>query len=434
MSMSQDSWPPALKDWVSKCLGMMTDLNRAEAQAELKQVIHDAFVSKSLWTTDWSGMQLQSLIPKPMPVVNNLKRKKTNHAMEPPTTKKQKKNALKKAEASRTFDPNDRAALDRRAQRFQREHEIERQKNLTSQTANLHLSHHPRYAHTPFDQSAEPEGDPNVVDWDRYTIVGTCTELFKDYLRLTSEPKPEQIRPLPILQQAFEQIKIRFRNRAPYNWICNQLKSLRQDLVVQRIKNEFTAKVYESHARMALENNDMVEYNQCQATLKTLYELGIPGAHNEFTAYRILMLLHGRNRSESNLYVGQLTAQQKEDKAVQHALNVQRALALGNYHRLMRLYEEAPNMSAYIMDHFIPRERARALICITRAYKQIPISFLQNELCLETPEGTHQFLQEYGCAIYTPDAKSVDCNTIDQVTLQKTFEQKYRKINIKGAI
>ena len=41
----------------------------------------------------------------------------------------------------------------------------------------------------------------------------------------------------------------------------------------------------------------MVEYNQCQATLKTLYELGIPGAHNEFTAYRILMLLHGRNRS-----------------------------------------------------------------------------------------------------------------------------------------
>lgn len=41
----------------------------------------------------------------------------------------------------------------------------------------------------------------------------------------------------------------------------------------------------------------MVEYNQCQATLKTLYELGIPGKVEEFTAYRILMLLHGRNRS-----------------------------------------------------------------------------------------------------------------------------------------
>lgn len=41
----------------------------------------------------------------------------------------------------------------------------------------------------------------------------------------------------------------------------------------------------------------MVEYNQCQAMLRNLYELGIPGKVEEFTAYRILMLLHGRNRS-----------------------------------------------------------------------------------------------------------------------------------------
>lgn len=46
---------------------------------------------------------------------------------------------------------------------------------------------------------------------------------------------------------------------------------------------------------------DMVEYNQCQATLKTLYELGIPGEVEEFTAYRILMLLHGRNKSGASL-------------------------------------------------------------------------------------------------------------------------------------
>jgi len=83
---------------------------------------------------------------------------------------------------------------------------------------------------------------------------------------------------------------------------------------VQRIKNEFTVQVYEIHARIALESvcfhlianiliflrvtqNDLVEYNQCQATLKVLYDLGIPGKVEEFTAYRILMLLHGRNRS-----------------------------------------------------------------------------------------------------------------------------------------
>ena len=46
----------------------------------------------------------------------------------------------------------------------------------------------------------------------------------------------------------------------------------------------------------------MVEYNQCQATLKMLYELGIPGRVEEFTAYRILMLLHGLNRSGTLCY------------------------------------------------------------------------------------------------------------------------------------
>ena len=37
----------------------MTDANRAEAQSELRQVIADAFTAKSLWTTDWAGVQLQ---------------------------------------------------------------------------------------------------------------------------------------------------------------------------------------------------------------------------------------------------------------------------------------------------------------------------------------------------------------------------------------
>lgn len=37
----------------------MNDANRDEAQAELRQVIADAFTAKTLWTTDWAGVQLQ---------------------------------------------------------------------------------------------------------------------------------------------------------------------------------------------------------------------------------------------------------------------------------------------------------------------------------------------------------------------------------------
>lgn len=55
------------------------------------------------------------------------------------------------------------------------------------------------------------------------------------------------------------------------------------------------------------------------------------------------------------------------DPAVQHALRVQRALSMGNYHTLFDMYIRAPNMGAYIMDHFIDRERAKALVIMTKA-------------------------------------------------------------------
>jgi hypothetical protein len=40
---------------------------------------------------------------------------------------------------------------------------------------------------------------------------------------------------------------------------------------------------------------------------------------------------------------------------------------MGNYHALFEMYLNAPNMGAYIMDHFIDRERAKALLIMTKA-------------------------------------------------------------------
>ncbi|EMD38887.1 hypothetical protein CERSUDRAFT_112615 [Gelatoporia subvermispora B] len=442
--MSSDSWPPQLKDWVARCLGQMTDANREEAQAELRQVISDAYVSKTLWTTDWAGVQLQSLLPKPFPTINsfnNLKRK--IHDGTATSNKKTKKSSISKSASSGASDFNDVAALNRRAARFQREHDIERQKNLRTNGQGYLAS--PSAAHlfqsrsaTPSFDADEPEVNANVPGWDRFTIVGTSREIFKDYLRLTSEPKPEQIRPYEVLQETLAQLKRKWRDKVSYSWICSQFKSLRQDLTVQRIKNEFTVTVYEIHARMALEVGDMVEYNQCQAMLRNLYELGIPGKVQEFTAYRILMLLHGRNRSDLNLYVGQLTNEQKEDPAVRHALDVQRALALGNYHALFELYLNAPNMGAYIMDHFIDRERVRALIVMTKAYRILSLSFVQNELAFDTLATASDFLAEHGAAFFqnpnSPDSeKTLDCKPAG-APLAQVFEEKYRKVQIKGAV
>jgi len=69
---------------------------------------------------------------------------------------------------------------------------------------------------------------------------------------------------------------------------------------VQRIKNDFTVEVYEIHARIALEavrTDWLLRSNQCQTMLRQLYELGIKGHPQEFLSYRIIYLLHTRNRS-----------------------------------------------------------------------------------------------------------------------------------------
>ncbi|KAL0060866.1 hypothetical protein AAF712_012330 [Marasmius tenuissimus] len=449
--MSSESWPPQLKDWVAKCLGQMTDSNKQEAQNELRQLTYTVddglechpvekvpiFARHLPFLVDTPAFR--SLQAKPPPSLN-LKRKIHES---PQSSKKAKKSALKQVTSgTATIDLNDQAALNRRAERFHREHEIERQRlrtNGNSQASlktNYHNSHlFQSRSNSPFGGNDDPGADPNVIDWDRYTIVGTSKEIFKDYLRLTTEPKPEQIRPYNVLQETLIQLKKRWREKCSYAWICNQLKSLRQDLTVQRIKNEFTVQVYEIHARMALESNDMVEYNQCQASLKTLYELGIPGKVEEFTAYRILMLLHGRNRSGESR---QLTPRQKADPAVNHALNVQRALSMGNYHSLFVSYMNAPNMGAYIMDHFIDRERTKAMMVITKVYKTIGVPFIQNELAFDDLESTCKFLEEHKAACYTnPTArdteKIIDCKPA-MSTLTQVYEEKYRRVGIKGAI
>lgn len=228
-------------------------------------------------------------------------------------------------------------------------------------------------------------------------IVGTCQDLEKPYLRLTSAPNPAKVRPPHILRQSLELLKKKWKQDQNYGYICDQFKSMRQDLTVQRIRDEFTVEVYEIHARIALEKGDLGEYNQCQTQLKSLYKLGLKGKPNEFKAYRILYYIHTANRTELNNALADLTPAEKRDPAIKHALDVRSALALGNYHRFFQLYNETPNMGAYLIDMFVGRERLAALCAICKAYKpDVPLRFVTEELYFESDVEAAQFIIDNG--------------------------------------
>ncbi|KAK5987988.1 THP3-like protein [Cladobotryum mycophilum] len=396
-SKSKTEWPESVRRYVQRSFLPQNDdpsVSRAELEAKLKSTIGTAKENGSLYTIDWDSMPLpQALVKADHEVLlkhqagafaspdtlNSRKRKSSDfsndNSSQPPWHFANNRPSLE--DRISYPSPEKRSPLDdTRSSKFQKDaNKRKRRFENEYKAANLSPSPPP------------PASGP---------IVGTCEVLEKKYLRLTAPPVPSNVRPERVLRQTLDLLKKKWRKESNYSYICDQFKSMRQDLTVQRIKNEFTVSVYEIHARIALEKGDIGEYNQCQTQLRSLYAMGLKGNPIEFKAYRILYFIHTANRTGLNDTLADLTTAEKEERPIKHALDVRSALALGNYHKFFQLYLDTPNMGAYLMDMFVARERLAALCNICKAYKpDVKLRFITEELGFESDADAAQFIIDH---------------------------------------
>lgn len=323
--------PPALRSYAERCFATCaTEVERAAMQTKLHGVISSALASGQLHAMAWDQLPVPSLFER------------KREAPPPPAP------PAKKPRQCSPYEAQQRAA---RAERFRKSQQAQQKRGIEDEVRLL-----------------EP-------------VKGTCEALEKDYFRLTSAPDPATVRPERVLTLALTALKSKWKSQSvDYDYACNQLKAIRQDLTVQNIKNKFAIHVYETHARIALENADMNEYNQCQTQLKELHA-AFPGLGHplEFVAYRILYYLYLSTCGESSeAMLAEVPRDAWDDPAVKHALDSLTAVHTGNYAAFFALQATAPNMGTYILDMFAHTIRIDAAYKIAKAFRpSLPLAVVR---------------------------------------------------------
>lgn len=322
---------------------------------------------------------------------------------------------------------------------------------------------------------AYSKSKPDDVLATKNEFVGRSTVLEKPYMRLTAAPKAEDVRPLAVLRKSLAHVKAHYIQNEDFEFANEQLKSIRQDITVQHLRNSFVLEVYETHSRILLENGDLNEFNQCQTMIQSLTSPShsIPWedvsenalqaelrnsmrkkggkrdvlvqseeAADEFGAYSLLydivqnswcdLIIHFASIKKRIDGKAQSVKKSKKSKtvppithgsSVRHAWNVVRSIMHDDYIAFFRLYESAPHMSAYLMDFLVRRVRNMAYVRIIAAYRPtISTESFREALSFRDLEETRQFLKKKG-AIFLNDKQGdppfwVDCKSTYSVYVE----------------
>lgn len=120
--------------------------------------------------------------------------------------------------------------------------------------------------------------------------------------------------------------------------------------------------------------------------------------------------------TETGRMLKQLTTEEKSEGPLEHALKVRNALAQSNYARFFKLYREAPNMGASLIDVFIDKIRLLALrnLAVGFVATGLDLAHITITLAFRNQEESEKFIRDLGCIItVTQDGqmKKMDCRS-----------------------
>jgi hypothetical protein len=387
-SAPKAAWKEEVRNWVQRAFApenVIQGITTEEWRRFLLDFLPKVQASGEIDTIDWSSYptpqqlivaeRTQAAVAQGMAPTNM--NGYTTHQFSLDPSKKRKSGSLEIPESEPVTPPwkKNKRGLEDRITGMSKTQEKKQKKAKAFQNDMTHVKssealerRRQRFGHvSPESSPVRSDDAPASAENPTGPVVGTCQKLEKNYFRLTSAPKSEEVRPVPVLEEMFALLRKKWKTEHKYSYACDQFKSLRQDLTVQHVKTEFTVRVYEAHARIALEIGDLGEYNQCQTQLRALYKMGLNGSRDEFTAYRILYFIYTCNRTDMNDVLADLTTAEKRMESVAHALKVRAALASGNYIKFFRLFQDTPYLGAYLLDMIVSRERLAALSTVCKS-------------------------------------------------------------------
>jgi len=436
-SMQPSSWPPSLQSVLENAFhASTTQKERLYIGKFVAKVAEQARKDGTLWIRDWSSLTIPPMSTT-LPAITR-KRKSLEREVPPPSESTalpishhhHHHNGTMINSFNRSYlddDDDDDEFKQKNSQQEQREQQAVLVQKSGVVDREMQIKKKARFF--------EHQREQAVLNSKK--IVGTSTALEKKYLRLTSEADASTVRPEPILKKSFQLVQEKYRDTKDYAYCSEQLKSIRQDLVVQLIQNSFSLQVYEYAARLSLKHGDMAEYLQCNTQLQELYHREDISRVNlpEFTCYRILYMIFMDENLNLMRLLKELTVEQKKHKYLQFALDFYGYFTLMDYYRIFLtvmveprlliqqqqqqqqqqsgngvVVPSPPLMVPYLFAMFKDKYRLLALKAYVKAYRpmEISLTYIQKMLRFSRAEEFHKFL-DHNKVLYHIKSDIIDC-------------------------